>query len=173
MNPSNIYIYGLLSTLSHSGHHRASDRVLRAVQHVRTSHSVRAKSLQSCPAVALWTAARQAPLSMGFSRQEYWSGLPRPLPGDLPDPTHISWGFCTGRQIFLFFLFLHHRATWEALSIVYTVSIVNMPLSRSPSSFYPLFPTWCSYICSLHLCVCFCFANRIICTICLDSISVH
>ena len=33
-----------------------------------------------------WTVAHQAPLSMGFSRQEYWSGLPRPPPGDLPDP---------------------------------------------------------------------------------------
>ena len=35
--------------------------------------------------VTLWTVARQAPLSMGFSWQEYWSGLPRPPPGDLPD----------------------------------------------------------------------------------------
>ena len=34
----------------------------------------------------LWTIASQAPLSMGFSRQECWSGLPRPPPGDLPDP---------------------------------------------------------------------------------------
>ena len=34
----------------------------------------------------LWTVARQAPLSMGFPRQEYWSGLPFPSPGDLPDP---------------------------------------------------------------------------------------
>ena len=33
-----------------------------------------------------WTAARQAPLSMGFSRQEYWSGVPCPPPGTLPDP---------------------------------------------------------------------------------------
>ena len=32
-----------------------------------------------------WTVARQAPLSMGFSKQEYWSGLPFPSPGDLPD----------------------------------------------------------------------------------------
>ena len=32
-----------------------------------------------------WTVARQAPLSMGFSKQEYWSGLPFPPPGDLPD----------------------------------------------------------------------------------------
>ena len=32
-----------------------------------------------------WTVAHQAPPSMGFSRQEYWSGLPFPSPGDLPD----------------------------------------------------------------------------------------
>ena len=36
--------------------------------------------------VTPWTAACQAPLSMGFSRQEYWSGWPFPSPGDLPDP---------------------------------------------------------------------------------------
>ena len=34
----------------------------------------------------LWTVAHQAPLSMGFFRQEYWSGLPFPPLGDLPDP---------------------------------------------------------------------------------------
>ena len=33
-----------------------------------------------------WTVARQAPLSMGFPRQEYWSELPFPPPGDLPNP---------------------------------------------------------------------------------------
>ena len=33
-----------------------------------------------------WTVAHQALLSMGFSKQEYWSGLPFPSPGDLPDP---------------------------------------------------------------------------------------
>ena len=36
--------------------------------------------------VTPWTVAHQAPLSMRFSRQEYWSGLPFPSPGDLPDP---------------------------------------------------------------------------------------
>ena len=36
--------------------------------------------------VSPWTVARQAPLSTGFSRQEYWSGLPLPSPGDLHDP---------------------------------------------------------------------------------------
>ena len=35
--------------------------------------------------VTPWTVARQAPLSMGSSRQEYWSGLPFPSPGDLPN----------------------------------------------------------------------------------------
>ena len=35
--------------------------------------------------VTSWTVAPQAPLSMGFSRQEYWSGLPSPPPGALPD----------------------------------------------------------------------------------------
>ena len=42
---------------------------------------------KSCPTLATpWTVARQAPLSMGVPRQEYWSGLPFPSPGDLPDP---------------------------------------------------------------------------------------
>ena len=39
---------------------------------------------QSC--LTPWTVAHQTPLSMAFSRQEYWSGFPFPSPGDLPDP---------------------------------------------------------------------------------------
>ena len=47
-----------------------------------------------------WTVARQAPLSMGFSRQEYWSGLPFPSPGDLPhSQTCLSCISCIGRWI--------------------------------------------------------------------------
>ena len=51
----------------------------------------------------LWTVARQAPSSMGFSRQEYWTGWPCPPPGDLPDPgikpaslclPHCRWILC-------------------------------------------------------------------------------
>ena len=38
------------------------------------------------PFATLWTVAQKDPLSMGFSRQEYWSGLLLPLPGDIPDP---------------------------------------------------------------------------------------
>ena len=39
-----------------------------------------------CMLSCLWTVAHQAPLSMDFSRQEHWSGLPFTTPGDLPDP---------------------------------------------------------------------------------------
>ena len=42
---------------------------------------------QSCPTLCdPWTVVHQTPLSMGFSRQEYWSGLPFPSAGDLPNP---------------------------------------------------------------------------------------
>ena len=42
---------------------------------------------KSCLTAATpWAVPLQAPLSIGFSRQEYWSGLPFPFPGDLPDP---------------------------------------------------------------------------------------
>ena len=48
---------------------------------------VKVKSLSCVRLCATpWTAACQAPLSMGFSRQEYWSGLPFPSPEDLPNP---------------------------------------------------------------------------------------
>ena len=48
---------------------------------------VKVKSLSHVQLFATpWTVACQAPLSMGFSRQEYWNGLPVPSPGDLPNP---------------------------------------------------------------------------------------
>ena len=72
-----------------------------------------------------WTVAHKAPPSMEFSRQEYWSGLPFPSPGDLPDPRILSRGSsqtrdqthlcisCIGRQIFF-----TTSATWEAHTIL-------------------------------------------------------
>jgi len=55
--------------------------------HATAKHLPCAKSLQSCPTLCdPLTVAHQAPLSMGFSRQEYRSGLPFPSPRDLPDP---------------------------------------------------------------------------------------
>ena len=53
----------------------------RPAQHCKSAVCARAQSRQSCPTLAL-----QAPLSMGWSRQEYWSELPCPPPGDLPNP---------------------------------------------------------------------------------------
>ena len=51
------------------------------------SQRVVVKVTQSCPTlVTPLTVAPKVPLSMGLSRQEYWSGLPFPSPGDLPDP---------------------------------------------------------------------------------------
>ena len=59
----------------------------------------------------LWTVAHQASLSMGFSRQECWSGLPFPSPGDLPEPgigpTSLMSPSLKGR-------FFTTSATWEA-----------------------------------------------------------
>ena len=58
----------------------------------------------------LWTVSCQTPLSMGFSRQEYWSELQRPPPGDLPDPgskpISMSPALASG--------FFTTSATWEA-----------------------------------------------------------
>ena len=47
-----------------------------------------------------WTVARQAPLSMEFSRQEYWSGLPFPSPGDLPNPRDRTQVSCIKGRFF-------------------------------------------------------------------------
>ena len=67
--------------------------------------------LQSCPTVTLWTVAHQAPLSIRFSRQEYWGGFLCPPPGDLPDPgiklTSLMSPALAGR-------FFATSATWEA-----------------------------------------------------------
>ena len=58
--------------------------------------TVKVKSLSRVQLFATpWTVTYQAPLSMGLSRQECWSGLPFPSPGDLPDPgTNLSLPHC-------------------------------------------------------------------------------
>ena len=55
-----------------------------SVLHIRWPKYCHFSHVQLC--VTIWTAACQAPLSMRFSRQEYWSELPLPSPGDLPNP---------------------------------------------------------------------------------------
>ena len=53
---------------------------------------------KSCPTlVTPWTIACQVPLSLGFSRQEYWHGLPFPSPGDLSDPGIEQVSYISGR----------------------------------------------------------------------------
>ena len=64
--------------------------------------------------VTLWTVARWAPLSMGFSRQQSWSGYLFPSPGDLPDPG-IKPGSLTSPA--LASRFFTTSATWEVLCI--------------------------------------------------------
>ena len=57
-----------------------------------TNQKVKVKSLSHVQLLATpWTVAYQAPPSMGFSRQEYWNGLPFPSPGDLPNPGIKPW----------------------------------------------------------------------------------
>ena len=65
----------------------------------------------------LWTTACQAPLSMGFSRQEYWSGLPCPTPGNLPDPRIEPSLLCL----------LH----WQVGSLILAPSWVSVQFSHS------------------------------------------
>ena len=61
--------------------------------------------------VTIWTVAHQAPLSMGFCRQEYWSVLPFPSPGDLPYP---------GLNLHL----LHCR--WRSLGFMYILKMIHI-----------------------------------------------
>ena len=74
-----------------------------------------AQSRQSCLFVALWTVAHQAPLSMGFSRQEDWSGVPCPPPGDLPkagiEPPPLTSPALAGS-------FFTTSTTWEAHGVL-------------------------------------------------------
>ena len=61
----------------------------------KVSHSVVSDSF-----VTPWTVAHQAPLTMGFSRQEYWSRWPFPSPGDLPDPGNWTQVSCIAGRVF-------------------------------------------------------------------------
>ena len=71
-----------------------------------------------------WPGARQAPLFMGFSKQEYWSGLSCPPLGDLPDPgiepVSLKSPALAGR-------FFTTSATWEALCAVTSIKKLDYP----------------------------------------------
>ena len=74
---------------------------------------MRAKLLQSCPTP--WTVAHQASLSMGFSRQEYWSGFLYPPPGVLPNPAISPVSLTSPALAGGFFT---TSATWEAHTFI-------------------------------------------------------
>ena len=79
---------GILKALAYSGCNSVSSQSLRQNTTSRPGVYLKSEVAQSCLTLCVtpWTVAYQASLSMGFSRQEYWSGLPFPSPGDLPDP---------------------------------------------------------------------------------------
>ena len=76
--------------------------------------------------VTLWTVAHQAPLSMGFSKQESWSWLPFPPPGGLPNPgiKHISYDCCTCRRI------IYHEHSLVAQTVKCLPAVRELLLSR-------------------------------------------
>ena len=87
--------------------------------HFRTGKGgTRARMLSCFSRVRLfstaWTVARQAPLSLGFSRQEHQSGLPHPPPGDLPDPGMEPESLRSPTMAGRFFT---TSATWEICSL--------------------------------------------------------
>ena len=127
--------------------------------------------------VTSWTAAYQAPLSMGFSRQEHWSGVP--LPSPIVD---LQWcvNFCCRAEWLshtymytLFHILFHYALSQDNLcypvepyfsSILYISLYLLMPnVQFFPPSTSPL--PWQLQVCSLCLWVCFCFTDRSICAI--------
>ena len=82
-------IYRQTSLAGYSARCRKESNTTEVTKHTRSVQSMKVK-VKSLSRVRLfeipWTVACQAPRSMGFSRQQYWSGLPFPSPGDLPDP---------------------------------------------------------------------------------------
>ena len=92
--------------------------------------------------VTPWTVALQAPLSIGLSRQEYWSGLPFPSPGDLPNPglqTHVSCIPCIGRQV-LYQLCLLESPWIHSSSQISPVCLPHIPLFSGLTHVVPSFP---------------------------------
>ena len=76
--------------------------------------------------VTPWTMARQEPLSMEFSRKEYWSGLPFPSPGDLPNPGIKPVSLASPALAGRFFTTVHLESTEQRLSSVQLLSRVRL-----------------------------------------------
>ena len=137
------------------------------------------------PSATPWTAAYQAPPSMGFSRQEYWSGVPLPSPGFCHTLTWISHGCtCVPHPEPLSHLPPHpiplghpsapapstlsHASNldWRSVSHMIIYMFQCYSLKSSHSRLLPQSPK----VCSLYLCLFCCLMYRVIITIFLNSI---
>ena len=96
---------------------------------------------QLCLTLTLWTVAHQAPLSTGFSRQEYWSGLPCPPPGDLPDPGIEQSFYPSSTWEGRWSVFHGGRRAWRPLLQEKTGEIAGKALIPAPTA--PNFTTHC------------------------------
>ena len=100
--------------------------------HIRASHACMLSHFSHVQLFATpWTIAHQAPLSMGFSRQEHWSGLPCAPPGDLPyrevEPTSLASPELAGR-------FFTTSTTWEVT--LWQLSDAKKPKKQQPTAFH-------------------------------------
>ena len=115
-----------------------------------------AKSLQSCPVLCDPIVAHQATLSIGFSRQEYWSGMPCPPPGDHPHPWMKPMSLMSFEMTGRFFT---TSTTWEAQAehqlVQFSRSVVSASLQPHesqharppcPSSTHRIYPNSCHWI---------------------------
>ena len=110
----------------------------------------------------LCPVARQAPLSMGFSRQECWCGLPCPPPGDPPDPgiepVSLMSAALAGR-------FFATRAIWEAYcTILYNIQIVQyyrqeIYLGTIHQPYWNFFAVFSAFICEFVFCAIYCMST--------------
>ena len=98
---------GLLCALNKMKKSKGLEQCLAYNQRLKISACVLSRFSCVRLFMTLWAVALQAPLSMGFSRQEYWSGLPCPPPGELPDLGSLTTPALAGR-------FFTTSATWEA-----------------------------------------------------------
>ena len=111
----------LLLLWTHEEFHIRTFKILRKLTHCMCA------CVLSHVSVTPGTVAHQAPLSMGFSRQEYWSGLPCPPPGDPPHPgmDRVSPALAAG--------FFTASATWEAQPTHYLFSWKLLDSKLTPS----------------------------------------